>query len=232
MESIRFFDVPLSEIPLNIKELFLLMGYGSHVPGQDILNMVEEMLLDLRDRCKPHFGYMMQQWKIIDRARLGIAHAVLNTGRIITAAMREADQFILFTSTAGHEFDRWLKQTGQEDDIVKTFVANTLGSVIVESTVSLLMKKLAQAAANEGLHISNNYSPGYCDWLLSEQKILFSLFPPDITGIQLTDSCLMLPIKSVSGLVGIGRNVKKRPYGCEICKMATCVKNKKKININ
>jgi hypothetical protein len=232
MESIRFFDAPLSEVPLNIRDLFLLMGYGDHVPGQDILTMIEEMRLALRDYCKPHFGYMMQQGKIIDREHLSIGHTVLNPGRIITAAMREAEYFILFTATVGHEFDRWLKQIEQEDDIVKTFVANTLGSVIVESTVSLLMERLAQTAANEGLHISNNYSPGYCDWVLSEQKILFSLFPPDTTGIQLTDSCLMLPIKSVSGLACIGRNVKKRPYGCEICKMATCVKNKKKININ
>mgnify|MGYP002480792993 FL=1 len=64
-----------------------------------------------------------------------------------------------------------------------------------------------------------------------EQKKLFELFPENITGVHLTDSCLMLPIKSVSGIVAIGPEVKKRAYSCNICKMITCVRNRKMRNI-
>jgi hypothetical protein len=227
MDTIRFYDVPVSEIPVNFHELYLLMGYGAHTPSIEVQEMVEEMWFDLQNWCTPHFGYTMHGGEIIDRAHVKVANTVLHTGRIITAALCEAEKFILFTATAGHEFDYWLKQIKKNDDIVKAFVANSLGSIITESTVSLLMKKIEQIATEERHHISNNYSPGYCDWQLVEQKSLFSLFPPHITGIQLTDSCLMLPIKSVSGIVGIGRNIKKRPYGCAICKMKNCIKNKR-----
>lgn len=126
-------------------------------------------------------------------------------------------------------FDDYVGKLKQEDDILRVFVADAVGSVLAEATVSLLMDILIQEAGREGMQISNNYSPGYCNWHLSEQKKLFRFFPKRMTGIQLTDSCLMLPVKSVSGIVAIGKNVKKRPYGCDICNMPSCIKNKKKL---
>jgi hypothetical protein len=229
MEPFRFFDITLSEVPFDTRELYLLMGYGEHLPSDEVLTVIDDVFCELSNCCKPHFGYIILDGEIIDKERILVRKdVVLTPSRIITSALRESQQFALFTATTGTNYDSWLKQIEKEKDIVKTYIANTIGSVIVESTVSLLMQKLESAANNEGLSVSNRYSPGYCDWMLMEQKQLLSLFPQNTTGIQLTDSCLMLPIKSVSGIVGIGANVKKRSYGCDICKMTNCIKNKKK----
>lgn len=232
METMRFIDKPLNEIPVDINEVFILMGYGEHTPPQDIIDMINEMLDELQSICIPHYGYRLFEGEEIDREHLRVSNIILNPGRIITSAMREVEQYAIFTSTVGQGFDKWFKQLKDEDDIVRTFIANTLGSVLAESTVSVLMKELEEAAAAEGLRITNNYSPGYCDWVLIEQKKIFSLFPDEITGIKLTDSCLMLPIKSVSGIIGVGANAKKRPYGCAICNMTSCIKNMKKQKAN
>jgi hypothetical protein len=218
----------LSEISINNDEIYALMGYGNNIPSQEVLTIIDDMCFALQDCCKPHFGYRIFKGDIITNEQIKVGDIVLNPGRIITYAMNDAELFAAFTATAGLEFDIWLKKIEREDDIVNTFIANTLGSVIAESAVAMLMNKLEQIAAEAGLFISNHYSPGYCDWLLEEQKKLLSLFPQQTTGIQLTDSYLMLPIKSVSGLVGIGEKIKKRPYGCDICKMKNCIKNKKK----
>ena len=61
---------------------------------------------------------------------------------------------------------------------------------------------------------------------MAEQRIFFSMLPDGFCGISLTDSCLMLPIKSVSALVGIGGNIEKKPYGCAICRKKDCFKRK------
>ena len=142
--------------------------------------------------------------------------------------MKDADKYAVFTATIGIEFDQFIKKLKDEDDILRVFVADAVGSVLAEATVSYLMHKLEGIAMKENMKISNNYSPGYCDWFLAEQKKLFSLFPEGSTHITLTDSSLMLPVKSVSGIVAMGKNVKRREYGCDICKMENCIKNKKK----
>jgi len=49
------------------------------------------------------------------------------------------------------------------------------------------------------------YSPGYCGWHVSGQKALFNFLDSEGAGITLTESCLMRPIKSVSGVIVAGR---------------------------
>jgi len=45
------------------------------------------------------------------------------------------------------------------------------------------------------------YSPGYCGWPTRGQRGLFATLRPEEIGIALNESCLMSPLKSVSGLL-------------------------------
>lgn len=232
MESLQYFDCKLSDLRLDMQELYLLMGYGVQIPNQEILDIISEMVTNLTICCTPRCGYILRHGEIVDNEHIKVGDTILNPGKIITHAMKEADYYAIFTATAGSGFEDYCIRLKKEDDMVKNFIADALGSVIADATVTWLMNKLENHATSEGMKISNNYSPGYCDWLLIEQPKLFSIFPENISGISLTDSCLMLPVKSVSGIVAAGKHVKKRPYGCDICKMVTCIKNKKKQSVS
>jgi hypothetical protein len=48
------------------------------------------------------------------------------------------------------------------------------------------------------------YSPGYCGWHVSGQRALFNALRPAQIGISLRESCLMEPLKSVSGVMVAG----------------------------
>ena len=48
------------------------------------------------------------------------------------------------------------------------------------------------------------YSPGYCGWHMTGQRKLFEFVQPDRIGVSLTPSCLMQPLKSVSGVMIAG----------------------------
>ena len=48
------------------------------------------------------------------------------------------------------------------------------------------------------------YSPGYCGWNLTGQRALFAALGPEEIGIHLTETCLMEPVKSISGVMVIG----------------------------
>jgi len=226
MERIKYYNTRLESFHLDTKELYKLMGYGEHTPQQYIQDMVYEMLSYLKTICRPRCGYLICSGGIFEKKHVKVDDSILNTGAIIATAMKEAEYIAVFTATLGEEFDQLLYELKQEDDILKDFIANSLGSILAEGVTEQLMKELERNVSIDKLYTSNNYSPGYCDWPLTEQQKLFSILPPHITGIHLTDSCLMLPIKSVSGIVGIGKKVIKRPYKCEICKMKNCVKNK------
>jgi hypothetical protein len=45
------------------------------------------------------------------------------------------------------------------------------------------------------------YSPGYCGWNVTGQRALFAHLDPHELGITLNESCLMHPVKLVSGVL-------------------------------
>ena len=102
-----------------------------------------------------------------------------------------------------------------------------MADAIASQTVELAIDKVQCHLENElmtfGLKTTNRYSPGYCGWHVSEQQKLFSLLPDSFCDITLTESSLMMPIKSVSGIIGIGPHVKKIDYTCRLCDLKDCV---------
>lgn len=150
----------------------------------------------------------------------------LHTGSQVRSYMKGADELALFACTAGPLFTELSSRYQQEGNYLEAFVTDALGSLTVERAMDLIQSQLAEAMAAEGLSISNRYSPGYCNWPVAGQQELFDELGEMPVAISLTESCLMLPIKSVSGIIGVGKRVRKRPYACQVCKNKSCTYRK------
>jgi len=228
MISCNAFSCKYSDLQIDRKNLFHLLGYGNHTPKQEIIDIIDETEDMLKNSCAPQYGYSCFRGETIDNENIKIGKIIFRPGSIITKALKKSDFYAVFVASAGEEFDILRQKIKKEDDILSYFILDSLGSVLAESVVTLLVKNLETDMASKQLKITNNYSPGYCDWLLEEQKKIFELFPVDFCGVKLTDSFMMIPVKSVSGIIGIGTDVKKTKYGCSICKNNNCIKNLKR----
>jgi len=111
----------------------------------------------------------------------------------------------------------------KDGDLLRGYVYDVIGSEVVENAADRMQEELRLTVAGEGLNITNRFSPGYCGWDVAEQHKLFSFFPENYCGITLTESALMNPVKSVSGLIGIGREVRYAPYQCHLCEDKNCI---------
>ncbi len=58
---------------------------------------------------------------------------------------------------------------------------------------------------------TRRYAPGYGDWTLSDQAPLIALVDASRIGIILTEEHLMLPSKSISGVIGGRRDAPETP---------------------
>lgn len=154
----------------------------------------------------------------------------LKTGKRIASYMEEATRLALFVCTAGPLFTDLSNEYLTQGDLPEAFITDAVGSVTVENAMSKIRQSLEEDMKLLGLNTGNCYSPGYCEWNIKGQQTLFSLIDSNPTGVTLTESCLMQPIKSVSGIIGIGKNLQKRPSGCSICHNTTCVYRRIKRN--
>ena len=149
-----------------------------------------------------------------------------DVGKIIHRQLAGAERYAFFIATAGCEYQTFQDRLKESGDIVRMFIADALGSVIAEACADRMEKRLATELAGSGLLSTNRFSPGYCGWHVSQQQILFPLFKGETCGVQLTPSSLMIPIKSVSGIIGIGTKVMRHDYPCGLCELKTCYKRR------
>lgn len=208
------------------KELYRYLGFGASEPDDYMSVFIDDLKQEALAICSPRFGYRFVQGERIDRRTLTLNGNIFSPDSIIVNCLRDSDFFAVITASVGKELDKWIEAKRCGGDVMEAFVADAIGSVIVEAIVTWGLSFLTHMVAKVNLKISNSYSPGYCGWDVAEQRMFFSMLPDSFCGISLTDSCLMLPIKSVSALVGIGENVEKRPYGCAICRKKDCFKRK------
>jgi cobalamin-dependent methionine synthase I len=153
-----------------------------------------------------------------------------DTGPIIARGLAGSTQIAFFAATCGEGFDEWYKFASREGDTLLAYTIDSAGSVIAEKIADAIEKIAGEVCGTRNLGISNRYSPGYCGWDVSDQKKLFSLLPTQSCGITLTESALMLPIKSVSGIIGIGEHARKKNYECAVCDRKDCIMHVAKNN--
>jgi len=229
MNTFIKYRLSLPELTINLHDTAPLLGYENDLPD-DVLDMVEEVFSETAGCFDIYGGYQIfdRIEFIKDGRQLRIADVEFAPHKIVFHQLKHSEQLAVFVCTAGESISQWSKQT-MENDPLKGFIADILGSVVVEAAIEAIQKRLSDEMAQAGLKITNRYSPGYCGWPTVEQHKLFSLLPEGNCGVSLTESALMLPIKSVSGVIGIGANVSFHPYTCQLCDAMFCVYRNRKI---
>ena len=220
-------SIPFPELGIRWDRLWDETGNGGYVPEGDSAILFGEVREEISRICRPMYCYEIHEGRSTGE-RIEIGKTILSPGKRIAGYLTEADRFAIYAGTAGVEFEEYCRSLSNGGNIVKAFFADLAGSVIAETVIAIAFADIAQKQESLGLRTSFAYSPGHCEWSVADQKALFSLLPPEPCGIRLTESGLMIPVKSVSNLVGIGRNIEKKPYGCAICTFEGCYKKLKK----
>ena len=117
--------------------------------------------------------------------------------RVLRVNLEHTERVFPYLATCGEELQAWADR--QED-----LVLNYWAEAIKEQALGTAIRAVHE-------HMLNTYQPGetasmspgsLADWPIEQQQVLFGLFGGHAAeiGVQLTDSMLMLPTKSVSGI--------------------------------
>jgi hypothetical protein len=222
------FQFNMKELNLNVSLLEKHMGYKEGEDREivtDIIGEVLEEAEEISDIKAEYIVYNNINFNISDKS-LDINSMNFQIRKIIFGQIKKSESISVFLCTAGEEISYRSSKAMQDGDLMRGYVYDVVGSVIVEAAADLMQKELEKALANSGKNITNRYSPGYCKWDVAEQHKLFQLIPDNFCGIRLTESALMDPVKSVSGIIGIGAYVKRNTYICNLCDMKDCIYRK------
>lgn len=111
--------------------------------------------------------------------------------------LRKYKKVFVFVVTSGMELYEW---SNTIKDILENYWANMINQVIVISALKELENVIKYEFKIDHL---DKISPGFVkDWSISEQSKLFELMEgaTESIGVKLTESSLMIPAKSLSGI--------------------------------
>ena len=153
--------------------------------------------------------------------------AVIVTGRqlksrVLRKNLDQVERVFPFVITLGPELG---EKQAAGSDLLENFYLDTIGNAALNSARKHLERHLKSQFALEKISFM---APGsLADWPIEEQAPLFKLLGDVETaiGVKLTDSLLMLPAKSISGIYF---PTEASFFSCQLCPRERCESRKAK----
>nr|MDD6336396.1 vitamin B12 dependent-methionine synthase activation domain-containing protein [bacterium] len=179
-----------------------------------------ELIADLHSRmmevARPKALLGVAPVEKVDDETVIIAGVTIRS-RLVRVNLDTVNRVIPYVATCGTEVDAWAAGL---DDFLEQYYADEIKKLLLGEAMRRLRTEVRRRFFPEGPLSAMN--PGSLkEWPLTAQKDLFSMFE-SVTGsigVRLTDSMLMLPSKSVSGMFF---GAKEGYENCQLCPLLDC----------
>ncbi|MFH1844938.1 MAG: vitamin B12 dependent-methionine synthase activation domain-containing protein, partial [bacterium] len=188
----------------------LLQGQGMPAdvtPDPRITALRDEALVVFRELATPK-----GLWQTIDResfATLYVGEGENASETPVAEIFPRATDLALFVVTLGPAISDRISALFAANEFPLAAMLDAAASAGAEHTADVVERhhrrwRQAENQAAVGPASGKSwlrYSPGYCGWHVSGQRALFAALQPETIGITLRPSCLMEPLKSISGVI-------------------------------
>ena len=149
------------------------------------------------------------------------------TSKKLGTLLAGAESLAVMVGTIGEALEEEVSRLFAASDYMDALALDAIGSVAVEEACQHVRSLVCRRyAAPAGLQVGPSLSPGYQYWDIRDQRVVFALVPAGDVGVSLTDSCLMVPRKSESAIVPLGRNLRvtagEDEPPCRFCDRQNC----------
>jgi hypothetical protein len=144
------------------------------------------------------------------------ADGITFNSRVLRVNLDTLHRFFAFVGTAGHELEAW---ADSKQDMLTHFYADAINEAVLHAAIKTFSAQLTERFQLAPTAVMN---PGsLTDWPLREQRPLFALLGDvrSAIGVELTDTLLMVPRKSVSGILFVAEETFA---SCQLCPRHDC----------
>lgn len=190
---------------INMEEAIRYLGYGSEQPDE---NIMEELTI-----CRDAIVEVLQPkyiYKVFPLEREGEElyvgnHALKLEGNAIKQHLKDCDFVALGCATLSAGLDELIDQK-QKEDMLHSLLLDSLANAAIEEVRLQLEESLAKEFYE--FDINWQFGIGYGDLPLSMQSDFLELINAEKEiGVRANESSILMPMKSVSGFIGLKKKV-------------------------
>jgi hypothetical protein len=212
----------IDTITLSLTEEQLWRGQGGRKPEQvrpalrALMNRALEEALPL---LQPRLAYELLAIEEVQHDRLVLQGGAVLHSAVLAAELALAERVAVAGCTIGRPLDERVRELLQ-DELALASALDGVGSAAVDALSAEVCCRVDEAARQAGALTTMPFSPGEGEWPLSDQQAVLGLLPADSLGIQLSPDFLMTPLKSLTMVIGVGKEVRSEGVPCDRCSAA------------
>ena len=207
------------QIQIDKRKVIKAVGYNGSVRAPSrIRHLITDYVNNLSDILDPSYTYVIRDIISVRDQQVSIEGDIVLESESIAYALSQCQKVAVFIVSIGSILEKLSSNIAERGHMVKASVLDAIGSEAVEKLAGLVEEHISQDAADFGLVIGRRFSPGHCDWPITQQEAVFQALGIDTSGVELTSNYLMMPQKSLSGVIGLGLNgIAHRNNPCLTC---------------
>lgn len=215
------------EVELEKKEILRYLGYRRKqelTPEMD--QQIQQLMLEVMQVANPRYTFLIFPCQPVENEQQiqVIGTDLILEGKAIYNHLKQAKKVALLAATLGIEVERQIRKY-ELTEMSKALILDACCVEYIEKICDLAECAIEQEVAAEKLVLNRRFSPGYGDLPIeTQEKFLAVTDATKRVGINLSESFLMIPRKSVTAIIGLfdneaaARPRRKRPT-CNDCSM-------------
>ena len=185
-------------------------------PGTSDEDDFIELISRVEEVARPKALYRLCYVESIEGDNVNVEGSVFES-RVLSRNLDRKGRVFAYVVTCGREVEQL---RGDAGDLLQEYRLDVLRELILHDAYAHIKSLLENRYA---IPIVSSMSPGDAGlWPIEQQKELFGLLGDTyrLIGVELTDSCLMLPNKSISGMFFPSE---VDFHSCKLCRREDCV---------
>ncbi|MDR3560974.1 MAG: methionine synthase [Negativicutes bacterium] len=218
---------PLTQINKEETRRYAGLRENATFPEEMLEQACAEALLLVKPRgCWQQYRYEASTGSILAPTPLRLV------GDTILKHLAGAAEIAVIAVSIGLELEDAVASHFKAGDYTAGLLLDAAGTAAVEAAADAVNGLISAQAARQGLHSLFRYSPGYGSWDITAQPQVLSLSDGHTIDISVTPSCMLLPRKSMTAVIGLQAantqsiNTGCLPDGCKNCSQINCLSRK------
>jgi hypothetical protein len=223
------------EIELDAREVVLALHRGQKAP-EALIEETRIAIIQSTDLIHPRAVYKWIPVREVKGEQVALARrngegdAILRLGPHADL-LANAELALVSIVTIGGQLDERVDELNKSGKVLEAYLTDSIGVVALGEVGKAIRRYAEREAAARGWGVGASLAPGSLQgWPIEGQFSLCVLIPSDEIGVHLNESGVLVPFKSASSLIGLGRRYRSKKVGsvCRFCMRAeTCWRRKK-----
>ena len=207
----------ITEFDFQLKAEDILKGQGidPERASERLYTSAESVLEEAQSLLKPAALYTVVKVTDFDHQNLSFEGGYFE-GPLIAKALAGADHLNIAACTIGEDLENQVKEM-MDDDPIKAVALDGAGIAAIRKVSQTVEDIISKEACELETNLGMRAQPGQEGWPIEQQRVVFSILPGDEIGIRLTETCLMIPRKSVSFVIPRGKALSDSLSPCDFC---------------